>query len=142
MRTPPLILIVEDNPESLDIFRTRLAAHGYEILTASDGETALAVAREKQPDLILLDIMMPKLDGIEVCRRLKGDSSLPFMPIVMLTAKADPKDVVAGLEAGADEYLTKPVDFEMFQQMIRDLKMYWTVWNQPPAVVSAAGRAA
>ena len=110
MRTPPQILIVDDNPQNLDIFQTRLAAQGYEILTASDGEEALAVAREKRPDLILLDIMMPKLSGIEVCRRLKGDSSLPFMPIVMVTAKADPKDVVAGLEAGADEYLAKPVD--------------------------------
>lgn len=110
MRTPPQILIVDDNPQNLDIFQTRLAAQGYEILTASDGEEALAVAREKRPDLILLDIMMPKLNGIEVCRRLKGDSSLPFMPIIMVTAKADPKDVVAGLEAGADEYLAKPVD--------------------------------
>ena len=110
MRTPPQILIVDDNPQNLDIFQTRLAAQGYEILTASDGEEALAVARENQPDLILLDIMMPKLSGIEVCRRLKGDPSLPFMPIIMVTAKADPKDVVAGLEAGADEYLTKPVD--------------------------------
>lgn len=110
MRTPPQILIVDDNPANLDIFQTRLAAQGYEIVTASDGEEALAVAREKQPDLILLDVMMPKLNGIEVCRRLKEDSSLPFMPIVMVTAMADPKDVVAGLEAGADEYLTKPVD--------------------------------
>ncbi len=110
MRTPPQILIVDDNPANLDIFQTRLAAQGYDILTASDGEEALAVAREKQPDLILLDIMMPKLSGIEVCRRLKDDSSLPFMPIVMVTAMADPKDVVAGLGAGADEYLTKPVD--------------------------------
>ena len=110
MRTPPQILIVDDNPQNLDIFQTRLAAQGYEILTASDGEEALAVAREKRPDLILLDIMMPKLNGIEVCRRLKSDSSLPFMPIIMVTAKADPKDVVAGLEAGADEYLAKPVD--------------------------------
>jgi DNA-binding response OmpR family regulator len=110
VRTPPQILIVDDNRQNLEIFQTRLAAQGYEILTASDGEEALAVAREKRPDLILLDIMMPKLNGIEVCRRLKSDSSLPFMPIIMVTAKADPKDVVAGLEAGADEYLAKPVD--------------------------------
>jgi serine phosphatase RsbU (regulator of sigma subunit) len=68
------------------------------------------MAREKQPDLILMDIMMPKMDGFEVCRRLKEDPSLPFMPIIMVTAKADSKDVVAGLEAGGDEYLTKPVD--------------------------------
>ena len=110
MRIPPQILIVEDNPQNLDIFQTRLAAQGYEILTAIDGEQALTVAREKLPDLILLDIMMPKMSGIEVCRQLKADSSLPFMPIIMVTAKADPKDVVAGLEVGADEYLTKPVD--------------------------------
>ena len=87
MRTPARILIADDNPDNLDILRTRLAAHGYEILTATDGEEALAVAREKQPDLILLDIMMPKMDGIEVCRHLKADASLPFMPIIMVTAK-------------------------------------------------------
>jgi len=110
MRTPPRILIVDDNSENLEIFRARLSHHGYEILTAQDGEEALATARESRPDLILLDIMMPKLDGIEVCRRLKADHSLPFMPIIMVTARSDAKDVVAGLEAGGDEYLTKPVD--------------------------------
>lgn len=110
MRDPPHILIVDDNPANLDIFETRLAVHGYETYTAKDGEQALALVSEKRPDLILLDVMMPKIDGIEVCRRVKGDASLPFMPIILVTAKADPKDVVAGLEAGADEYLTKPVD--------------------------------
>src|SRR5947207_9434326 len=67
-------------------------------------------ARERLPDLILLDVMMPKLDGFEVCRRLKADAGLPFMPIILVTAKADSKDIVMGLEAGADEYLTKPID--------------------------------
>ncbi len=110
MRTPPRILIVDDMPANLHVLQLRLAAHGYEILTASDGEEALATARKAQPDLILLDVMMPKLDGLEVCRRLKSDSSLPFMPIIMVTAKADSQDIVAGLEAGGDEYLTKPVD--------------------------------
>ena len=110
MRTPPLILIVDDNPENVEILQMRLAANNYEIITATDGEAGLTMAKEKQPDLILLDIMMPKMDGIEVCRRLKTDPSLPFMPIIMVTAKADSKDVVAGLEAGGDEYLTKPVD--------------------------------
>ena len=70
----------------------------------------MAATKEHQPDLILLDIMMPKLDGIEACKRLKSDPTLPFIPIILVTAKADTKDVVAGLEAGADEYLTKPVD--------------------------------
>ncbi|MCJ2532088.1 MAG: response regulator, partial [Candidatus Thermoplasmatota archaeon] len=103
MRTPPRILIADDNPENLDIFQRRLAAHGYEILTATDGEEALTIARGKQPDLILLDVMMPKMDGIETCRHLKADPSLPFVPIIMVTAKSDSRDVVAGLEAGADE---------------------------------------
>jgi adenylate cyclase len=110
MHTPPRILIVDDNETNRDILTTRLDGHGYELLQAADGEEALAKAYESIPDLILLDIMMPKIDGIEVCRRLKSDASLPFMPIILITAKADSKDVVAGFDAGADEYLTKPVD--------------------------------
>jgi class 3 adenylate cyclase len=102
--------VVDDMPANLHILQVRLAAHGYEVLTATDGEAALATAREAQPDLILLDIMMPKVDGIEVCRRLKADPLRPFTPIIMVTAKADVADLVAGLEAGGDEYLTKPVD--------------------------------
>lgn len=134
MRTPPLILIVEDNPESLDILRARLAAHNYEVITALDGEAGLTMAREKQPDLILLDIMMPKMDGIKVCQRLKEDPSLPFMPIIMVTAKADSKDVVAGLEAGGDEYLTKPVDHAALiarvNSMLRIKDLHDTVLEQ------------
>ena len=110
MRTPPRILIVDDVPANVHILQSRLAAHGYDIVTATDGEAALAAVKETRPDLILLDVMMPKMDGFEVCRRLRADPSLPFTPIIMVTAKADPKDVVAGLEAGGDEYLTKPVD--------------------------------
>ncbi len=110
MHSPPRILIVDDHETNRDILVTRLGMHGYELLQAADGEEALASAREHLPDLILLDVMMPKLDGIEVTRRLKGDADLPFMPIILVTAKADSKDVVAGLEAGADEYLTKPLD--------------------------------
>jgi adenylate cyclase len=110
MHSPPRILIVDDNETNRDILMTRLATHGYDLSQAADGEEALTAARKLLPDLILLDVMMPKIDGIEVCRQLKGDPALPFMPIILVTAKADSKDVVAGLEAGADEYLTKPVD--------------------------------
>ena len=110
MHSPPRILIVDDHETNRDILITRLSMHGYELLQAADGEEALASAREHLPDLILLDVMMPKLDGFEVCRRLKADPALPFMPIILVTAKADSKDVVTGLEAGADEYLTKPLD--------------------------------
>lgn len=121
MRTPPLILIVDDNPANVEIFEMRLAANDYEIITATDGEAGLSMARDCLPDLVLLDIMMPKMDGIEVCRHLRADSSLPFMPIIMVTAKTDSKDVVAGLEAGADEYLTKPVDHAALVARVRSM---------------------
>ncbi len=110
MNDPPRILVVDDSEESRDIIVTRLHAHGYETWEAADGESGLAAVSECSPDLILLDVTMPKLDGIEVCRRLKSDSNRPFTPIILLTARTDTKDVVAGLDAGADEYLTKPVD--------------------------------
>ncbi len=134
MKSPPLILIVDDNPTNIDILQARLTAHNYQIITATDGESGLAMAREQQPDLILLDIMMPKMDGIEVCCRLRADPSLPFMPIIMVTAKADSKDVVAGLEAGGDEYLIKPVDHAALvarvKSMLRIKDLHDTVCNQ------------
>jgi adenylate cyclase len=134
MRVPPRILITDDQPMNVDILQTRLAVHGYELLTAADGEEALGVARAQLPDLILLDIMMPKMDGLEVCRLLKGDAALPFMPIIMVTAKADTKDIVAGLEAGADEYLTKPVDqaalVARVKSMLRIKALHDTVQEQ------------
>ena len=100
MRSPPLILIADDNATNVDIMKARLSANGYSVITATDGEEALASAQHDLPDLILLDIMMPKLDGIEVTRLLKGCAGLPFMPIILITARTDVKDVVAGLEAG------------------------------------------
>ena len=134
MRTPPLILVVDDNDMNVDILRTRLTAHGYQIITASDGQQALDSARSEQPDLILLDIMMPKIDGITVCRELKADATLPFMPIIMVTAKADSKDIVAGLDAGADEYLTKPLDHAALvarvRSMLRTKELHDTVQAQ------------
>ena len=138
MRSPARILIVDDNAVNLDILRARLAAHGYETLTAQDGEAALAAAREHAPDLILLDIMMPKLDGLEVCRRLKADESFPFTPVIMTTAKANSGDVVAGLEAGAEEYLTKPIDqvalVARVRSMLRVKELHDTVQAQAAAL--------
>jgi adenylate cyclase len=110
MHDPPSILIVDDNEANRDILATRLATQGYALYQAADGEEALAAAKSVLPDLILLDVMMPKINGIEVCRRLKSDGALPFMSIILVTSRADTKDVVLGLDAGADEYLTKPVD--------------------------------
>ena len=110
MHDPPRILIVDDNSTNRDILATRLGAHGYDLSQAADGEEAVAATKSLVPDLILLDVMMPKMNGVDVCRLLKSDPTLPFIPIVLVTAKADTRDVVVGLEAGADEYLTKPVD--------------------------------
>jgi len=121
VRTPPRILIVDDNPTNVKVLQTRLAADGYEIVTAADGEEGLAAARQLTPDLILLDVMMPNLDGFEVCRRLRADAAFPFTPIILVTAMADSKDVVAGLEAGGDEYLTKPVDHAALAARVRSM---------------------
>src|SRR5918996_6397462 len=121
MRDPPRLLVVDDNPANLEIMEARLARQGYEVITARDGDEALIAAREHTPDLILLDIMMPGRDGIEVCRELKADLSLPFMPVILVTAKADPDDIVAGLDAGGDEYITKPVDHAALVARVRSI---------------------
>ncbi|MBS0518536.1 MAG: response regulator [Proteobacteria bacterium] len=110
MRDPARILVVDDVADNVEILRMRLTSLGYEVVVAEDGEQALIRVREDLPDLVLLDIMMPKIDGLEVVRRLKTDPSLPFIPVILVTAKATPKDIVAGLDAGGDDYLTKPID--------------------------------
>ena len=110
MRDPARILVVDDIADNVEILRMRLESLGYEVVTAGDGEEALAAVHADPPDLILLDIMMPKIDGLEVVRRLKADTTLPFIPVVLVTAKAGPKDIIAGLDAGGDDYLTKPID--------------------------------
>jgi adenylate cyclase len=110
MHDPPRILVVDDNETNRDILVTRLEAHGYQTLQAADGEEALRGVAQHRPDLVLLDVMMPNLDGVEACRRLKSDRAVAFTPVILVTAKAATQDIVAGLDAGADEYLTKPVD--------------------------------
>ena len=100
------ILIAEDEPEMAMGIKDNLQFEGYEAVVASDGEQAIALAESERPDLILLDIMMPKVDGLEVCRRIRQTGSA--VPIVMWTAKSQEADVVRGLEAGADDYVTKP----------------------------------
>jgi adenylate cyclase len=121
LRTPPRILAVDDVATNLEILRVRLESQGYEVVTAADGEEALVRAGELEPDLILLDVMMPKLDGISVVKQLKQDARLRFVPIILVTAKADTRDLVAGLEAGGDDYLTKPFEQAALVARVRSL---------------------
>ena len=113
--------MVDDNPTNLEVLRVRLNAQGYEVVTAVDGEDALNRVREVEPDLILLDVMMPKLDGISVVKELKQDSTLRFTPIILVTAKADTRDIVTGLDAGGDDYLTKPFEHAALIARVRSL---------------------
>lgn len=136
MHDPPRILVVDDNETNRDILITRLAVHGYELLQAGDGEEAIEAVRRHAPDLVLLDVMMPKIDGIGVCRRLKSDREFPFTPVILVTAKADTRDIVAGLEAGADEYLTKPVDQSALVARVRSMLRFKALHDQVQAQAS------
>jgi DNA-binding response OmpR family regulator len=108
------VLVVEDEPTLLETLEYNLTRQGYEVYTAADGFTALEIARRERPDAIVLDIMLPGLDGLEVCRILRREMNVP---ILMLTARADEVDKVVGLEVGADDYLTKP--FSMRELLAR-----------------------
>lgn len=121
MRDPPLILAVDDTPENLDILQVRLESQGYAVITAPDGEAGMARVRADRPDLVLLDIMMPKRDGISVVREIKADPELAGIPVILVTAKADTRDVVAGLDAGGDDYLTKPFEHAALMARVRSM---------------------
>src|SRR5262245_64530570 len=121
LRTPPQILVVDDDPTSLEVLRARLSAQGYEVVIAVDGDDALRCARELEPDLVLLDVMMPKIDGISVLKELKQDATLRYIPVILVTAKVDTRDIVKGLEAGGDDYITKPFEQAVVVARIRSL---------------------
>ena len=104
----PKILVVDDEPDAIELIKFNLKAAGYEVITASDGEEALKKARSMLPDLVILDLMLPEVDGLEVCKILRRDQRVSATPILMLTAKAAEIDRVLGLELGADDYVTKP----------------------------------
>jgi adenylate cyclase len=146
VRQPPVILIADDNEANREILERLLEARGYQLLMAKDGEEALTCARSNLPDLLLLDVMMPKMDGLEVCRQLKADKGLPFMPIILVTARADSKDVVRGLEAGGDEYVTKPIDHAALVARVRSVlrvkELHDTVHEQSRQLARQAGELA
>jgi two-component system phosphate regulon response regulator PhoB len=102
------ILVVDDEEDILDLVRYNLEKEGYEVYCMETGEEAIEAARKMKPDLMLLDLMLPGVDGLEVCKNVKYDSETSFIPIVMLTAKGEESDIVTGLELGADDYISKP----------------------------------
>lgn len=105
---PRTVLVIDDEPEMLRLLDYNLTRAGYAVLTARDGESGLAAARRHGPDLIILDVMMPGMDGLEVCKRLRQEPATASRPVLMLTAKAEEPDRVLGLELGADDYVAKP----------------------------------
>src|SRR5712692_6339039 len=102
------ILIIEDDRDIVELVRYNLANEGFQVSAASDGSTGLSTLKKSPPDLLLLDLMLPKLSGLEICREIRRDESLNRLPILMLTARGDEADRVVGLEMGADDYVTKP----------------------------------
>lgn len=104
----PRILVVDDEPDAVELLAFNLKNAGMEVLTAADGASALKQTRSHAPDLIVLDVMLPEMDGLEVCKSLRRDAATARVPIIMLTAKAAELDRVVGLELGADDYVTKP----------------------------------
>ena len=105
---PKKILIADDEPNIIKMVESRLQSQGYIVIAARDGEQALEKAKSEKPDLIILDVMMPKLDGNEVCRRLRASAECKNIPIVMLTACGQAADIKKGMEGGADSYVSKP----------------------------------
>ncbi|MSO89785.1 MAG: PleD family two-component system response regulator [Rhodospirillaceae bacterium] len=129
---PARILVVDDVPANVGVLEAKLSSEYFDVSTAADGPTALAQIRQSPPDLVLLDVMMPGMDGFEVCRRIRADIATQHLPVVMVTALSDIEDRVKGLEAGADDFLTKPVDdtalFARIRSLVR-MKMTMDEWR-------------
>ena len=115
------ILVVDDEDDLLELVRYTLSKAGHAITCAGTGEDALKLARKAPPDLIVLDLMLPGIDGMEVCRRLKADSKTRDIPIIMLTAKTEEADVISGLDRGADDYITKPFSPRVLAARVKSL---------------------
>lgn len=115
------ILVVEDEEAIQELLRYNLNREGYSVQEADTGESALQLAQEKQPNLILLDLMLPEIDGLEVCKQLKSDTRTQHIPIIMVTAKGEEADIVTGLELGADDYITKPFSPRVVVARVRAL---------------------
>lgn len=137
MSQPKKILVVEDEPDIQELIEYNLEKQGYEVRVASDGEKALAIAASESADLILLDIMLPVLDGLTVCRKIRELDHHKATPIIMLTAKGEESDIVVGLELGADDYMTKPFSPK---ELIARIRAHIRRVTEAPKVVSALAK--
>ncbi|NUQ85251.1 MAG: response regulator transcription factor [Anaerolineales bacterium] len=133
---PPLILVVDDEPKVARLARDYLEKNGFRVLTAADGQSALTTARREKPDLILLDLMLPQIDGREVCRILRRESDVP---IIMLTALSEEIDQVTGLEIGADDYITKPFSVRALVARVRALLRRTRGEIKAPSLIRTGG---
>lgn len=137
------ILIVEDERDILQLVKMYLEKEGFRVLTASTGSEGLKLTKSEKPDLIILDLMLPEIDGLEVCKRLRSAPDTAMLPIIMLTAKAEESDTVIGLELGADDYVTKPFSPKalvarvkaMFRRIDRSQRETQTVYRYGPVVM-------
>jgi DNA-binding response OmpR family regulator len=117
----PRVLIADDNPQGVELLEAYLSSSNYEIATASDGEETLRKVKQWHPDLILLDIMMPKISGFEVCKRLRSDAATREIAVLMITALDQPSDIERAVEAGTDDFLTKPINKTELLLRVRSL---------------------
>jgi DNA-binding response OmpR family regulator len=115
------VLVVDDEADLVEMLTLRLEANDYEVITASDGQEGLEKARKEKPDLIILDLMLPKMDGYKVCRMLKFDEKFKQIPVILFTARAQESDVRLGEEVGANAYLTKPFEPAILLAKIKEL---------------------
>ncbi|MBI2609383.1 MAG: response regulator [Deltaproteobacteria bacterium] len=113
------VLIIDDEQDLIDLLTLRLENEGYEVSAALNGTEGLEKIKSEKPDIVLLDVMMPELNGYQVCRKLKQDDNLKDIPVVMLTAKAQESDKFWGMEIGADDYVTKPFEFSQLSEVIK-----------------------
>ncbi len=126
----PLILVVDDLPVNIQLIQNYLAAVGYDTMSAHNGEEALARIRERQPDLVLLDVMMPRMDGFETCRHLKHNPSTQYIPVIMVTALNEMDDKIRGIEAGADDFISKPFNRLELLARVKSLLRVKTLHDQ------------
>ena len=129
------ILVIDDEPDLVELVEFNLKKDGYEVIVAKNGQSGLEIAQKHVPDLIVLDLMMPGIDGLEVCRQLRADSRTRGIPMIMLTAKAEEADRIVGLELGADDYVTKPFSPRELVARVRALLRRSTTSQESPTVI-------